>query len=214
MVYKTIEKTKQIDGQFKLVFASAMAIFTGLTAQLSFKIGIIPYTMQNLGVVLSGLLLGPYWGFVSQVIYLLLIAMGLNLASGFTGGIGVFFGPTAGYLLTFPIAAFLSGYFRKLFWKNSKIGYLTVWLGSIISFIPVYTAGFLVFYRYASFNSSALAFATKTASFLGIVDPFLAVLLATTIIYMPQDFFVDHVLAIGAYAYIRDLLDQKGIRFD
>ncbi len=214
MVYKMVAETKQVNIQIKLVFASAMAVFTGLTAQLSFKIGFIPYTMQNLGVVLSGLLLGPYWGFISQVIYLLLIAMGLNLASGFTGGIGVFFGPTAGYLVTFPIAASLSGYFRKLFWKDSKIGYFTVWLGSVISFIPVYLVGFLVFYKYASLNSSALAFATKTASFLGIVNPFLAILFATTVIYMPQDFFIDHVLAIGTYAYIRDLLEQKGIRFD
>jgi|GEM_PF-239388 biotin transport system substrate-specific component len=215
MVYKMVTQVdKRFDNQLKLVFASAMAIFTGLTAQLSFKIGIIPYTMQNLGVVLSGLLLGPYWGFISQVIYLLLIAMGLNLASGFTGGIGVFFGPTAGYLLTFPIAAFLSGYFRKLFWSNSRRGYFAVWLGSIVSFIPVYVAGFLVFYRYASLNPSALAFATKTTSFLGLIDPFLAVLFATTIIYMPQDFLIDHVLAIGAYAYIKDMLDKKGIRFE
>jgi len=215
MVYKMVT---QIDEQFntplKLVLASTMAVFTGLTAQLSFKIGVIPYTMQNLGVVLSGLLLGPYWGFISQIIYLILIAMGLNLASGFTGGIGVFFGPTAGYLLTFPIAAFLTGYFRKLFWRNSRIGYFAVWLGSIISFIPVYVAGFLVFYRYASLNPSALAFATETTSFLGLIDPFLVVLFATTIIYMPQDFFIDHVLAIGAYAYIREMLDQKGIRLD
>jgi biotin transport system substrate-specific component len=196
------------------VLCSAMAIFTGITAQMSFKIGFIPYTMQNLGVVLSGFLLGPYWGFMSQVVYLVLIAIGINLASGFTGGIGIFFGPTAGYLLTFPIAAFLSGYFRRIFWDNSRKGYLFVWLGSIISFLPVYAGGFLVFYIYATAHSSAMKFAVGASSFLGDLTPMLAVLVATTIIYMPQDFFIDHILAIGAYRYLRELIEEKGIRIE
>jgi len=196
--------------ELNIVLASAMAIFTGLTAQLAFKIGVIPYTMQNLGVVLSGLLLGPYWGFVSQLIYLLLIAIGLNLASGFTGGIGVFFGPTAGYLITFPIAAFLCGYFRKLFEKNKFL----LWLSTVIAFLPVYLVGFLVFYRYATLNSAALSFAIQATSFLGPVSPIVAVFVATTVIFMPQDFFIDHVLAVGVYFHIRDLLEKKGVRLE
>ena len=194
--------------ELKLVFASAMAIFTGLTAQLTFKVGIVPYTMQNLGVVLSGLLLGPYWGFISQVIYLLLIAIGLNLASGFTGGIGVFFGPTAGYLISFPIAALLCGYFRRIV-GNRRI---LLWLSTIVAFLPVYLIGFLVFYRYATLNSAALSFVNSTTSFLGPINPVIAIFFATTVIFMPQDFFVDHVLAVGTYLYIHDLLEKKGVR--
>ena len=193
--------------ELNLVLAVTMAIFTGLTAQLSFKVGIIPYTMQNLGVVLSGLLLGPYWGFMSQVIYLILIAIGLNLASGFTGGVGVFFGPTAGYLLTFPIAAFLCGHFARLI--SNKF---FLWLSTIIAFLPVYLFGFLVFYRYATLNPSAFNFTTEVTSFLGPINPVIAVFIATTVIFMPQDFFIDHVLAVGAYLYLKDLLDKKGIK--
>ncbi|MBO8182846.1 MAG: biotin transporter BioY [Archaeoglobus sp.] len=197
--------------ELNIVLASTMAIFTGLTAQLSFKIGMIPYTMQNLGVVLSGLLLGPYWGFLSQVIYLLLIAIGLNLASGFIGGIGVFFGPTAGYLITFPLAAFLCGYFRKLLNPKSKF---LLWFSTVIAFLPVYLVGFLVFYRYATLNSAAFSFATQATSFLDSVSPIVAVFVATTVIFMPQDFFIDHALAVGVYLYIRDLLEKKGVRLE
>jgi biotin transport system substrate-specific component len=196
-----------------IVLASALAVFTGLTAQLSFKIGIIPYTMQNLGVVLSGLLLGPYWGFISQMVYLILIAIGAPLASGFTGGMGVFFGPTAGYLLTFPIASALTGFFRRILWQDNLKGKILVWLGSIVSFLPVYLGGFLVFYRYATMNTKAMGFAVMAISQFGLeLDPFWTVFVATTIIFMPQDFFVDHIIAISAYAYIRDLLHQKGLK--
>jgi biotin transport system substrate-specific component len=196
--------------ELKLVFASSMAIFTGLTAQLSFKIGVIPYTMQNLGVVLSGLLLGPVWGFLSQLIYLFLIAIGLKLASGFTGGIGIFFGPTAGYLLSFPLAALLCGYFRKLIGSRKVL----LWLSTILAFIPVYIIGFLVFYFYASMNPAALSFVKSSTSFLGPISPVLAIFISTTVIFMPQDFFIDHVLAVGAYVYLVDLLEKKGIRFE
>ncbi|AGK61273.1 hypothetical protein Asulf_01279 [Archaeoglobus sulfaticallidus PM70-1] len=196
----------------KMVLATSMAVFTGITAQLSFKIGVIPYTMQNLGVVLSGLLLGPYWGFISQIIYLILIAIGLQLGAGFKGGIAVFFGPTAGYLLTFPIASALSGYFRRIFWDDSKRGYFLTWLGSVIAFIPVYLAGFAVFYRFATINPAYMKFAVNASSILGSFDPLIAVFIATTVIYMPQDFIIDHVLAIAGYKYIRELIRQKNIR--
>jgi biotin transport system substrate-specific component len=197
-----------------MVLSSAMAVFTGITAQLSFKVGIIPYTMQNLGVVLSGLLLGPYWGFVSQLVYLGLIAVGINFASGFTGGIGIFFGPTAGYLITFPLASLITGFVRRRFWDNSKKGYIKVWIGTVVAFLPVYAGGFLVFYSYATAHQSAMNFAINATSFIGGIDPFLAVLMATTVIYMPQDFLVDHILAIGAYKYIRELIEEKGIKLE
>jgi len=49
----------------ELILASNMAIVTGLSAQLYVYIGPIPYTMQNFGIVLSGLLLKPKYAFLS-----------------------------------------------------------------------------------------------------------------------------------------------------
>jgi biotin transport system substrate-specific component len=197
----------------KLVLSAAMAVITAITAQIKFNISVIPYTMQNFGVVLSGLLLGPTYGAISQLIYLGMIAIGIPAASGFKGGIGVLFGYTAGYLWTFPVAAFITGLIRNAVWKTgSKIEMALVWLGSCIAVIPVYLAGFYVFYAYATNNTALMGWCRKAIAYFGLsFDPFWTVFFASVVIFLPQDFFVDHVLAVVAFAYLHDLLKQKGI---
>ena len=80
------------------VLASMMAVVTGLSAQLYIYLGPVPYTMQNFGVILSGLLLSPRYALLSQLLYLALVAAGAPLAAGMRGGLPVVAGPTAGYL--------------------------------------------------------------------------------------------------------------------
>jgi biotin transport system substrate-specific component len=93
--------------------ASLLAVVTAVLAQVSFRVGPVPYTMQNTGVILSGLLLPPRWALASELLYLLMIALGAPVAAGFRGGVSVFLGPTGGYLAGFPIAAFLMGLLRE-----------------------------------------------------------------------------------------------------
>jgi len=71
----------------------------------------VPVTLQSLAVVLAGFLLGPLGGFASVAIWLSAAAVGLPLFAGGEGGIAHLRGPTAGYLLSFPLAAALAGYF-------------------------------------------------------------------------------------------------------
>jgi biotin transport system substrate-specific component len=70
----------------------------------------VPVTLQVFAVLLSGLLLGRRWGTVAQLQYLLLGAMGLPVFALGRGGIGVLFGITGGYLLSYPVAAGLTGW--------------------------------------------------------------------------------------------------------
>jgi biotin transport system substrate-specific component len=65
----------------------------------------VPITGQTFGVLLAGAVLGARRGFLSQVIYLALGAAGLPVFAG-----GSLIGPTAGYLWSFPAAAFLLGW--------------------------------------------------------------------------------------------------------
>ncbi len=60
-------------------------------------------TFQVLGVALSGYLLGPYYGTLSVVVYLLLGAVGLPVFSGFCGGLPILFGPGGGFLWGFVL---------------------------------------------------------------------------------------------------------------
>ncbi len=70
--------------------------------------GPVPVTMQNLFVVMSGMLLGPRAGATSQAVYLLMGLMGLPVFSG-GGGPGYVMSPTFGYLLGFIAASAVSG---------------------------------------------------------------------------------------------------------
>ncbi len=192
----------------KTSLAVVMAVVIAISAQISFKIGPVPYTMQNFGVVLAGFLLGPYYGMLSVTIYLGMIAISLPFAAG-GGGIGVLFGFTSGYLFGFLFTAFLAGYFREKLKDRVRM----LWLSTFIAAIPTYILGFAVFYRFAVGNAKLSAFAQSAVQLFGIPEisfPFM-IFAATVLIYIPQDMLIDHFLAVVVYRYVRDLLIQRGI---
>jgi biotin transport system substrate-specific component len=93
----------------RMVYAALMAALTAAGAYIAIPIGPVPIVLQNLFVMLAGLLLGGRWGLISVGVYLLAGAVGLPVFAGGTGGIGKFVGPTGGYLLGFAAAAYLIG---------------------------------------------------------------------------------------------------------
>lgn len=96
--------------QLKLmVYAAMMATLTAVGAYIAIPIGPVPIVLQNLFVMMAGLLLGGRWGLTSIGVYLLAGAIGLPVFAGGTGGIGKFVGPTGGYLLGFAAAAYVIG---------------------------------------------------------------------------------------------------------
>ena len=89
------------------VFAAIVAVL-GLPGGFS-VFGSVPITAQTLGVMLAGAILGAWRGAVSMLVLLALVALGLPLLSGRRGGLGVFVGPSAGYLVGWVAGAFLVG---------------------------------------------------------------------------------------------------------
>ncbi|NYE94202.1 biotin transport system substrate-specific component [Psychromicrobium silvestre] len=69
----------------------------------------VPLTLQTLVITLTALLLGPGRAFAAVGLYLILGLVGLPIFAGFRGGIGLLAGPSAGYLLSFPLVAALVG---------------------------------------------------------------------------------------------------------
>lgn len=94
----------------------------------------IPITAQSLGVMLAGGVLGAVRGGLALILFLLLVAMGLPLLSGGRGGLGVFFGPTAGFLFGYVLAAFAIGYMTERLWHrlNYFIACVICVLGGIV----------------------------------------------------------------------------------
>src|SRR5699024_12741750 len=86
-----------------------IAVFAALTAGMgllgSFTVaGAVPITLQTLGVMLAGAVLGPWRGAASMALLLLGVALGLPLLAGGRGGIGVFASPAVGYIMAWVIA--------------------------------------------------------------------------------------------------------------
>lgn len=91
-----------------------VAVFAALIAALglpgSFSVfGGVPITAQTFGVMLAGAILGPRLGALAVVALLTLTAAGLPLLAGGRGGISVFVGPSAGYLIGWIAGAFVVG---------------------------------------------------------------------------------------------------------
>jgi biotin transport system substrate-specific component len=91
------------------VYASLFAALIAAGAYLSIPIGPVPIVLQNLFILLAGLLLGSRWGLASVSVYLLAGACGLPVFAGGMGGIGRLVGPTGGYLFGFLPAVYLIG---------------------------------------------------------------------------------------------------------
>jgi biotin transport system substrate-specific component len=71
-------------------------------------VGAVPITLQMLAIMTVSAILGGKRGGLAALIFLLLAAAGLPVLGG-KGGLAPFVGPTAGYLIAFPIAGFFIG---------------------------------------------------------------------------------------------------------
>ena len=123
-----------------VTLAFAFSCLTALLAQLSIPLPFspVPITGQTLGVLLTGFALGARYGTLSIIFYLAEGAIGLPVFAGGVAGISAFFGPSAGYLLAFPIAAFLAGLAADRGWTQSGGKLL---LAIIVSHLPIYLCG-------------------------------------------------------------------------
>lgn len=89
------------------LFAALIAVL-GFVPQIMLPFG-VPITAQSLGIMLCGTVLGARRGALAVLLFLALVAVGLPLLSGGRGGLGVFASPTVGFLIGFPVAAFVAG---------------------------------------------------------------------------------------------------------
>jgi biotin transport system substrate-specific component len=109
-------------------------------AQISIPMPLgVPMTMQTFAVSLAGLLLGSKKGFLSSLVYVLLGAVGVPVFAHFSGGLGIVIGPTGGFLLSFPIMAWITGFGAE------KGNWMAVALSLLLATIVNYICGMLFF---------------------------------------------------------------------
>jgi len=129
----------------KMALAFSVACLTGLLAQVKLSIPWtpVPITGQTFVVLLSGVLLGGWWGGISQAIYLAIGASGIPWFSGWTGGIGVLIGPTGGYLIGFVLASLFLGYCSDKYFSAQNY-FPMIFLMLLANFLIINVSGLVV----------------------------------------------------------------------
>jgi biotin transport system substrate-specific component len=116
------------------------SLFVALCARITIPLPFtpVPLTVQNFGVLLVGLLLGSRRGFAALVLYLAEGALGMPVFSPVgVGGIAHLFGPTGGFLLAYPLVAWVAGYIME----HGRKSFARAALGSLLGEVVLFAGG-------------------------------------------------------------------------
>ncbi|HEX6160170.1 MAG TPA: biotin transporter BioY [Thermoanaerobaculia bacterium] len=120
----------------------------------------VPLTLQPLAVIFIGVALGSTRGAAAAALYLLEGFAGLPVFSQGHGGAIWLVGPTAGYLYSYPLAAWLAGFVSERNWGSNVLRSLT---GMLAALTVIYAGGFAWL---AALTNARTAFATGVAPFV------------------------------------------------
>ena len=109
---RTLPQTRDWDHAHRVASIVVFTLLTVVSARITIPLEPVPITLQPFAVILSGLVLGARDGFLSQFLYLMMIAIGLPVDASALGSLALF-GRTAGYLFGFPFASLVAGYLAQ-----------------------------------------------------------------------------------------------------
>lgn len=118
MATTTISQTRNT--VYVAIFAAMIAAM-GLVPPIAVGVVPVPITLQTLGVMLAGAMLGPVRGMLSSLIVVVLAVAGLPLLAGGRGGLAVLLGPSGGYLVGWIFGSLVIGALFK-FWVLRQQG--------------------------------------------------------------------------------------------
>ncbi len=122
-----------------------VALFTALTAACAVFPPLqtplpAPIIVQNIGVMLAGSILGAKRGSLSLLLFVVLVAVGMPILTGWRGGFGVILGPTGGFILSWIAAAFVIGWLVEKSW--GRLNFWNLLLFNVIGgIVVVYVIG-------------------------------------------------------------------------
>jgi biotin transport system substrate-specific component len=141
-----------VDAVKSVALVVAFSLFIALSAQVVIPLPFtpVPITLQTFAVLLTGALLGSRLGALAVVAYLVEGASGLPFFRGGNGGwLYLALSPTAGYLLAYPLAAFLTGRLAERGWDRKfataaaaiALGSIVILFGGWLGLLRFYSAG-------------------------------------------------------------------------
>lgn len=105
----------------KVVFVLAGTLVLALASQIAVPMVPVPITMQTFAITMIGALYGWRLAGITILAWLVEAMAGLPVLAGGAGGIAPFFGPTAGYLVAFPIIGALVGWLAERGWTGANV---------------------------------------------------------------------------------------------
>ena len=140
----------------------SFSLLTALAAQVVIPAGLVPITGSTFAVLLTGALLGSRLGAITMIVYLIEGASGLPFFAGGTTGVLHLLGPTRGYLVAFPAAAFITGAFAEHGWDRN---FLTAAAAMAIGSVLILVAGW-AWFSIVMHTSPLVAFVDTIAKFI------------------------------------------------
>jgi len=129
---------RRVATQVLLVIAGSAIIAIAAQIAVPIPFSPVPLTLQPLAVLLVGIVLGSTRGSAAAALYLLEGASGLPVFAQGHGGALWLLGPTAGYLLSYPFAAFVAGWFSERGWGSTILRALA---GMLTALAIIYAGG-------------------------------------------------------------------------
>lgn len=147
----------------KLLYAGMFTAIMSIMAQIALPIPFspVPVTLQVMAICLAGAILGSKTGFISILTYDLLGIIGVPVFSNFHGGLSSLLSPGGGYIIAFPIAAYIIG----LILERNEI--------NVFKVVIAMSAGLIVIYLFGMIQMKILLGLTWAKAFMMAVGVFL-----------------------------------------
>ncbi|WMJ84847.1 biotin transporter BioY [Oscillospiraceae bacterium LTW-04] len=159
------------------IFTAVIVVLAQISIPMPYG---VPMTLQTFAIPLAGIVLGARKGALSTLTYILLGAFGVPVFAGFTGGLGIVFGPTGGFILSFPLMALAAGIGSEC---NNNTGLVC---GLIAGAVINYICGMLMF--------SLVTSRSLTTAFVACVLPFIPTSIIKMVLAAILGVKVKHVL--------------------
>ncbi|GAA3885907.1 biotin transporter BioY [Saccharothrix violaceirubra] len=107
----------------RIALFAAIMVVLGLFPLIELPLVPAPFTAQTLGVMLAGSILGARRGGLAILLFVVLVVIGLPVLPGGRGGLSVILGTTGGFVLAYPVGAFVVGLLTERLWKRYNLGW-------------------------------------------------------------------------------------------
>ena len=144
MSSETLQKSNNMFTVKEMAFTAMFAVIIAVCSWISIPTT-VPFTLQTFAVFASISMLGGKRGFFAVLVYIILGAVGIPVFAGFSGGIGVLFGSTGGYIIGFLLTALVCWTAEKLFGKKLIVSVIAMVIGLALCY-AFGTAWFMFIY--------------------------------------------------------------------